>query len=307
MASEKPTVVYSAIACNLGIAATKFIAAFFSGSSAMLSEGIHSVVDTGNEVLLLIGVHRSKKPADELHPFGYGMEVYFWSLMVAVLLFGLGGGLSIYEGIARLRSPRPLEGAMWSYIVLVAAFVIEGISWVIAAKELRRGPAKDMSLWHVVRTSKDSTVFLVLVEDSAALIGLTIAIIGVFLSHHFGQVWDAIASIAIGTVLAGVGTFLMFECKGLLAGESAHPGVVSRICEVALNDGAVQQVQRPLTMHLGPDEILLAMSVQFRAGISGDDVIMAIARIESQIRSAEPRIKHIFIEADSFRRTASRV
>ncbi|MDB6056991.1 MAG: Cation efflux protein [Verrucomicrobiales bacterium] len=305
MASEKPTVVYAAIACNLGIAATKFIAAFFSGSSAMLSEGIHSVVDTGNEVLLLIGVHRSKKPADELHPFGYGMEVYFWSLMVAVLLFGLGGGLSIYEGIARLRNPRPLESAMWSYIVLVGAFVIECVSWVIAAKELRKGPAKNMSLWRVIRTSKDSTVFLVLVEDSAALIGLTIAILGVFLSHHFGQVWDAIASIAIGIVLAGVGTFLMFECKGLLAGESAHPEVVSRICEVALTDAAVEQVQRPLTMHLGPDEILLAMSVQFRRGISGEDVIEAIARVESQIRTAEPRIKHVFIEADSFRKTGS--
>lgn len=300
---EKPIVIYGAIACNLGIAATKFIAAVMTGSSAMLSEGIHSVVDTGNELLLLLGVHRSKRAPDELHPFGYGMELYFWSLMVAVLLFGLGGGFSIYEGVSRLRSPRPLESPTLNYIVLGIAFIMESISWIIASKGLRKRAGKKVTLWRAMRMSKDPAVFIVLAEDSAALIGLVIAAAGVFLSHLFGQVWDAIASIAIGATLAVVAVYLTFECKGLLAGESANPELVASIREVALTDSAVEAVQRPLTMHLGADEILLAMGVEFKPQLTAPDIIQAIDRLETQIREIDPRIRQIFIEAASFRRS----
>lgn len=306
MSGEKTFVVYAATAANLAIAATKFIAAFFSGSSAMLSEGIHSVVDTCNELLLLLGVHRSKRPPDELHPFGYGMELYFWSLMVAVLLFGLGGGLSVYEGVSRLRNPRPLQSPTWNYVVLGIAFIIEATSWSIAARSLRKRWGKDVSLWRAVRMSKDPSIFTVLAEDTAALIGLVIAALGVFLSHHVAPVWDAIASIAVGVTLASVASFLTFECKGLLAGESASPQLISRIRELASNDPSVQRVQRPLTLHLGPDEILLAMGVQFKRDLSRGDVIGAIDRLEAKIREADSRIKRIFIEAHSFRELAER-
>jgi cation diffusion facilitator family transporter len=298
---EKPIVVYGAIACNLGIAATKFIAAVITGSSAMLSEGIHSVVDTGNELLLLLGVHRSKRAPDDMHPFGYGMELYFWSLMVAVLLFGLGGGFSIYEGVSRLRTPRPLESPTLNYIVLGIAFIMESVSWIIASKGLRKRAGKGVTLWRAMRMSKDPSVFIVLAEDSAALIGLVIATVGVFLSHHFAQVWDAIASIAIGVTLAVVAVYLTFECKGLLAGESANPQLVSRVRDVASADPAVVAVQRPLTMHLGPEEILLAMGVEFKPELSAPEIIRAIERLEAHIRQVDSRIRQIFIEAESFR------
>lgn len=305
MSGEKPIVVYVATAANLGVAVTKFIAAFVTGSSAMLSEGIHSVVDTGNEFLLLFGLHRSKRQADEMHPFGYGMEVYFWSLMVAMLLFSVGGGLSVYGGISRLRNPRPLESPTWNYVVLGIAFVMEGTSWTMAARSLRKRWGKEVPLWQAFRRSKDSSVFTVLAEDSAALIGLVIASAGVYLSHHVAHVWDAIASISIGVTLASVAAFLTYECKGLLAGESANPQLVSRIRELASTDPAVQRVQRPLTLHLGPNEILLAMGVQFKPEMSGTDVIGAIDRLEAKIREADSRIKQIFIEADSFRELAA--
>jgi cation diffusion facilitator family transporter len=301
MSGEKPFVVYGAIACNLGIAATKFIAAYFTGSSAMVSEAIHSVVDTGNELLLLLGLHRSKRPPDDGHPFGYGMELYFWSLIVAVLLFGLGGGLSVYEGIFRLRNPRQLENPTWNYVVLGIAFVMEATSWFIAARSMRKRWGRDVNLLRAVRLSKDPSVFTVLAEDSAAIAGLIIAAAGVFLAHHVSHVWDAIASIAIGVTLAGVAAFLTFECKGLLAGESANPQLVSRIRDLASADPAVTKVQRPLTMHLGPNQILLAMGVQFKSDLSGAEIISAVDRLETRIRQADSRIRQIFIEANSFR------
>jgi divalent metal cation (Fe/Co/Zn/Cd) transporter len=230
-----------------------------------------------------------------------GMELYFWSLMVAVLLFGLGGGVSIYEGVSRLRSPRPLESPTWNYIVLAVAFIMEAVSWVIAAKELRKRWGKNVTLWRAMRMSKAPSVFVVLAEDSAALIGLFIAGAGVFLSHYVGVVWDAIASIAIGITLGAVAVFLASECKGLLAGESADPELVSQIRDVASTDPAVKAVQRPLTMHLGPEEILLAMGVNFKPELSAQDIIRAIDRLEDRIRQVDPRIRQIFIEADSFR------
>jgi cation diffusion facilitator family transporter len=304
MAAEsaaKPIAVYGAMAANLAIAATKFVAAFWTGSSAMLSEGIHSVVDTGNEVLLLLGVHRSHKPPDDLHPFGHGKELYFWSLVVAILIFGVGGGMAVYEGITHVLHPAPLEDPTANYIVLGVAFVAESLSLSIALKEVWAAKGT-RSLWQAVHTSKNPAVFVVLVEDSAALAGLVVAFCGVFFGHLFHvPVLDGIASLVIGSILAIVAIFLAYESKGLLVGESAAPEIVQSVQRLATGDPAVEQIQRPLTMHFGPRDVLLTMAIQFRRGLSGAEVVAAVDRLEQAIRAAHPSITRIFIEAEALR------
>ncbi len=295
--SERPIVLYGAIAANLGIAATKFVAASFTGSSAMLSEAIHSVVDTGNQLLLLVGVHRSSRPSDEMHPFGHGKELYFWSLMVAVLLFGLGGGMAIYEGITHVLHPRKAEALVWNYTVLGIAFIFESCSWIIAAREFAK-KKKVRSYLAAFHASKDPSVYTVLAEDTAALAGLIIAGLGTAVSDwiDYPQA-DGIASIMIGVLLALVSLFLLVESKDLLIGESTDRDVVIGIRKIAGTDPFVERVRDPLTMHFGPEEVLLILEIQFQSGISASDVTQTIDRVESRIRQQYPQIRSIYIEA----------
>jgi cation diffusion facilitator family transporter len=299
---ERPVTVYGAMAANAVIAVSKFAAAIISGSSAMLSEGIHSVVDTGNELLLLLGIHRSQKPADELHPFGYGKELYFWSLIVAILLFGLGGGMSIYEGITHLQHPAVIRDPTWNYVVLGIAFVAEGTSWAIALKKLLEKKKKGRGLWQALRASKNPAVFVVLAEDSAALAGIVVAFLGVLLGHRLQNPYlDGAASIIIGLILTAVAGFLAYESRDLLVGESADAEVVQSIRTLAEADPAVVGVARPLTMHFGPDQVLLNLDIEFRPHLSASEVTAAVDRLEAKIRSEWPSIRRIFIEAESLK------
>ena len=302
MAGEKPIAVYGAAAANGVIAITKFVAAGFTGSSAMAAEGIHSVVDTGNQLLILFGIKRSKTPADERHPFGYGKELYFWSLIVAMLLFGIGGGMSIYEGIRHFRHPAELGDPTWNYWVLGIALVVESIAWWLALRELLKSQG-ERSLWQALRESKDPAVFIVLGEDTAAMLGLIVAFLGVYLGHRFeNAAFDGIASVIIGLILAAVAVFLAYESKGLLIGESADLKVVRGIQEIGRQDEAVEEVAPPLTMYLAPREVLLTLEVDFKNNLSAEEVEQSIDRIEKRIREAYPQIKRIFIEAESLKR-----
>jgi cation diffusion facilitator family transporter len=300
--SERTITVYGAMAANAVIAASKFAAAIISGSSAMLSEGIHSVVDTGNELLLLLGIHRSEKPADALHPFGYGKELYFWSLIVAILLFGLGSGMSIYEGISHIRHPAVIRDPTWNYVVLGIAFVAEGTSWAIALKKLLEKKKKGHGVWQALRDSKNPAVFVVLAEDSAALAGIVVAFLGVLLGHRLRNPYlDGAASIIIGLILTAVAGFLAYESRDLLVGESADAEVVQSIRKLAEADPAVVGAARPLTMHFGPDQVLLNLDIEFRPNLSASEVAAAVDRLEASIRREQPSIKRIFIEAESLK------
>ncbi|BAY11416.1 cation diffusion facilitator family transporter [Calothrix sp. NIES-2098] len=296
--SSKKT-IFAAMAANLAIAITKFIAAAITNSSAMISEGIHSVVDTGDQLLLLLGIRMSQKPADESHPFGYGQELYFWTLIVAILIFAIGGGMSIYEGITHLIKPSPLEDPMWNYIVLGIAIIFEGSSWTIALKEFL--PTKgDQTFWQAIKNSKDPTVFTVLFEDSAAILGLIVALVGIFLGHVFNNVYfDGIASIIIGVILAVVAVLLATESKGLLVGESANPRIIADIRSLSKTEPGVQNVMRILTMQLGPQEILLNLEIQFARHLSGEEIALTVERLETRICQKHPEVKQIFIEAKS--------
>ncbi len=297
--SESPVAVYSAMAANGLIAIAKFFAAAFTGSSAMFSEGIHSLVDTGNQGLVLLGIRRSKKPADTKHPFGYGKELYFWSLIVAILIFGLGGGISFYEGISHIRDPHELGDPTASYIVLGFAFVVESFAFITAYRALRKTSAgKNNGFIEALKQSKDPSIFTVLVEDAAALAGIIIAFLGVYLGHLFGTPYlDGVASILIGIILALVAAFLAYESKGLLLGESADPEVVNTIEEIAETDKHVDSVVAPLTMHFGPRQVLLNLEVKFVPNLSTSELAQAVNRLEGKIRERHPHITRIFIEA----------
>jgi cation diffusion facilitator family transporter len=299
--ASHPIAVYGAIAANLVIAIVKFIAAFITGSSAMLSEGIHSVVDTGNQLLLLLGIHQSKRPADDSHPFGHGKDLYFWGLVVAMLLFGIGGGMSVYEGITHLQHPVKLTNPTWSYVVLGVAFLLEGTSFIIAMRELHHDKARKATWWEAMRNSKDPSIYVVVAEDAAALAGVVVAAAGIFLGHWLeNPLFDGAASIAIGVILGIVAVFLAYESKGLLLGESADPDIVAGIQSIAAKDEAVEAVKPPLTMHLSPRNILLAMTVQFHQDLSATEVVAAIDRLQCQIQQQFPEVTRIFIEADAF-------
>lgn len=301
--SGKPITIYSAIAANFGIAITKFAAGAASGSSAMLSEGVHSLVDTGNQMLLLLGIRQSRKPACELHPFGRGMEQYFWSLIVAILLFGAGGGVSLYEGIHRLQDPSKLGDPFWSYVVLAAAILMEGASWLVAWREFKRRKQDSHGFFRALRSSKDPSIFVVLVEDTAAMAGLLVAFTGIFLGHRLGNIYfDGAASLLIGAILVVVAFFLIYESKGLLMGESADAGQVRLIRELADGDPAVAAVHDLLTMHLGPADVLLNIEIEFRPELGAEEAAQAIDRIESSIRERVPDVKRIFVEAKASKR-----
>ena len=298
MASSKKA-IYAAIVGNFAIAVTKFIAAGISGSSAMLSEGIHSLVDTGNGGLLLFGLRRSQRPADSRHPFGYGKEVYFWTLMVAVLIFGLGGGISIYEGIQHMLHPEPIGDPTLSYIVLALAIVFEAIVWGIAWREFNRLRG-EVSSWRFIRATKDPTLFAVLFEDTAALLGLVVALIGIFLSRQLEMpILDGAASVVIGVILCVTASLLLYESKGLLVGEGADPEVMADVQRLTEGDAAIQQVVRGLTLQMGPEEIILNLEVKFAPDLDAEAVEKAVDRLERGVREKHAEVKYIFVEAES--------
>ena len=290
------------IAALLGnglIAITKFVAAGMTGSSAMLSEAIHSVVDTSNQGLLLFGMSRATKPADSEHPFGYGMELYFWAFIVAIFLFAMGAGLSLYEGVSKLQTPHPISDPTINFIVLGLAMVFEAIAWSVAFKEFRRRKGA-WGYWEAVRRSKDPAVFVVLFEDTAAVLGLIAAFIGIALSVYYdNSMYDAAASLAIGIILAATATFLVIECKGLLIGEGANRDVVAGVEGIVNAQEGILAVNELLTMHLGPEDILLNISIDFADDLSSSAVEAAISEMERQIKQAYPEVKRIFIEAQS--------
>ena len=294
---DKPIAVYGALVANLAIAVTKFIAAAVTGSSAMVAEGVHSVVDTVNQVLLLVGVKRSRRPPDPAHPFGHGAELYYWGLLVAVALFGIGGGLAFYEGIEHLRHPNPLQDPTWNYVVLGVAFVLDGGSWLLALRELRRDHP-GLGIWQAYRTSKDPAIYTVLAEDTADLVGILLAAAGIALGHATGNpMWDGLGSIAIGALLAGISFYLARTGRSLLTGQAAAPEVVESVRQLAAADPAVARVAVPLTMHLGPEEILVNVELGFRPELSAEEVGRASVRIEAAIREAHPTVTRVFTEA----------
>jgi cation diffusion facilitator family transporter len=289
-------VIYVAIIGNLAIALMKFLAAAYTGSSAMLSEGIHSTVDTGNQLLLLLGVNRSRQPADARHPYGYGKELYFWSLIVAMVLFGIGGGMAIYEGIIHIAYPEPLEEPLLAYVILGISMLLEGVSWSFAIRALLAEKGKH-TLWQALRRSYDPSALTVLLEDTAALIGLTAAFIGVYLTHRFNNPYfDGAASILIGITLCIVSLILIRESKGLLVGEAATPEVVASVTALALDDPAVIAVSQVLTLVFGPEEVLLNIEAQFVPTLSVNELVKVVSRLKLTIHRCHPNIKRIFIE-----------
>ncbi len=292
-------VIFAALIGNSLIAICKFVAAAITGSSAMLSEAIHSVVDSGNQLLLLYGIRRAARPADSEYAFGYGMELYFWTFIVAILIFGFGAGISLYEGVDSIRFPHAIENIRVNYIVLAMAAVFEAVAWWIAFKEFRRRQGKH-GFFAAIRHSKDPTVFTVLFEDTAAMLGITVAFVGIALSDWLGiPEIDGIASIIIGLILASTAALLAFESKGLLIGESADRLVVQGINELVEMDPRVKNTNEILTMHLGPQDVLLNLSIDFEDHISANDVEAAISQFETKIKSTYPEIRRVFIEAQS--------
>ena len=293
------TVIYAALAGNGLIAVTKFAASVYTGSSAMLSEAVHSVVDTGNQGLLLLGIARSKRPADREHPFGYGMEVYFWAFVVAILIFGLGAGISFYEGITALADPHPVSNFLVNYIVLGLAMIFEGVAWTMAYREFNRVRGR-RSILQEVRQSKDPTVFTVLFEDSAAMLGLVVAFVGLLAAQFLDLVWaDAAASIAIGAILALTAVGLAYETKSLLTGEAAAPSTVRAIRQMALDEPAVRAINELRTVHFGPEDILTNISLDFEDRSDLNEVEATVTRLERRIKDRFPDIGRVFVEAQA--------
>jgi cation diffusion facilitator family transporter len=298
---ESKKAVIAAIIGNAAIAAIKFAAAAMTGSSAMLSEGIHSLVDTGNGALLFLGIKRSSRPPSATHPFGYGKELYFWSLIVAISIFGIGGGMSIYEGILHIRHPSELTNPTINYIVLGLAMIFESMSFTVAYRAFRTVKG-DRGALSAIHHGKDPSLFTVLFEDTAALSGLLVAFAGVFLAHQFDNpFFDGAASVIIGCILAVVAVWLAWESKGLLVGESADPHLVDDVRRFAGDDPVVTGVGAVLTMHLGPEEVLLNLEVEFAPGTQAEEIHAAIHRIEEHITAHHPEVNRIFIEVESLR------
>jgi cation diffusion facilitator family transporter len=306
--SEVSIVVWGALAANLLITVAKYVAASVTGSSALLSEAIHSTADTGNELLLILGVKLSRKRADRLHPFGRGQEIYFWGLIVALVLFALGGGLSLYEGVQHIRDPQPIENVGWNYFVLGCAFVFEGASFLLAMRTMRQAAqATGKSFLEATHSSKNPEHFVVLFEDTAALLGIVVAAISVFASQALQMpVLDGIGSIVIGLILTLAAFVLAYECRSLLLGESAEPEKVAAIRNLVAQDSAVDRVGMALTMYLGPEEILLNLEVDFKNDLMAGDIEASVQRLEARIREQHPDVGRIFIEATSLSRSARR-
>lgn len=294
------SVIYSALAGNTAIALTKFAAAGFTGSAAMLSEAIHSVVDTGNQLLLLFGLRRAAKPADAKHPFGYGLQLYFYTFVVAVLIFGVGAVVSIWHGLEKIRHPTPVEHAWVNYLVLSAGVLFEGGVWVVALRAFNTERAGRAWI-SAIRSSKDPTVFTVLFEDTAALAGLGVALLGVFLSETFdAPVLDGVASLVIGGILAVTAFFLASESQSLLTGEAASYDTRRGINRIARAEPGVVGLNQARTMHFGPNEVLVVLSLDFDDDLPAGEVERIVTRIERKIKVAHLDVRQVFIEAQSF-------
>lgn len=294
--SESRLTLFAALAANLGIAVAKFVAAAITGSSAMLTEGFHSVVDSLNQLLLLYGQKRSEQPPDDRHPLGYGRELYFWSFVVAILIFATGAGLSIYEGILHIQAPEPIRSPTINYVVLAIALLLEGASWLIAVREF--GNARgDLGWWAAIRQSKDPASFIVLFEDSAAMFGLLVAGTGITLSLQTGDPrWDGVASVVIGVALAAVALALARESKGLLIGEPADPALEAAVRAAISRRPEVSGINEITTIHLGPRNIFLGLSVDFVDQVPVGRVEALIAEAEVELRERWPAIRAIYIK-----------
>jgi cation diffusion facilitator family transporter len=298
-------VLYGALAANLGIGVAKFVAAGITGSSSMLTEGVHSCVDSGNQILLLYGQHRAKRQPDAIHPFGYGRELYFWAFVVAILIFAVGAGVSVYEGYLHILEPEPLRDPLVNYIVLAIAFAMEGASWFIAMREFAKAKG-DSGWWRAIRQSKDPAGFIVLFEDSAALAGLVIAGIGVWASHAFADPRiDGVASILIGLILGLVAMLLAREAKGLLIGERANPHVVETVRSIVAAHPAVSAVNHVRTIHTAPDAIFVAVSADFVDTVTMGDGETIIEEMEDQLREAVPTLSSIYIRPEKSENAAT--
>ena len=298
-ASSSKKVIFAALAGNSLIAITKFIASYITGSSAMLSEGIHSLVDTGNQGLLLYGMKQAEKPASAEFPFGHGKEIYFWSFVVAILVFALGAGVSLYGGIKHIMHPAEIANPLVNYIVLSLAMVFEGAAFFFALKEFKKVKGQ-LTYFEALKQGKDPSIFVVLFEDGAALLGLVVALIGVFLAERTGiAMFDGIASVVIGVILAVTATFLAIETKGLLIGESADPEIVKAIHAMVDEIDPIERTNEVLTMHMGPNYILVNVSADFAPTASSDEVEGSIAELDKRIKKRFSNVKRIFVEAES--------
>jgi cation diffusion facilitator family transporter len=292
--ADNTRVLLIALAANLGIAVAKFVAAGITGSSAMLTEGVHSLVDSTNQLLLLYGQKRANKPPDALHPGGYGRELYFWSFVVALLVFALGAGVSVYEGIVHLREPEPASSPLIAYVVLAIAFGLEAGSTYAAFRQFDAARS-GRSWWAALTGTKDATVVIVLLENGAAMAGLLIAAVGLGISQLTGDPhYDGIASIVIGLILGAVAIFLAREAKGLLIGEAADPALVEALRQSATRDG-VTGIGEIVTVHNAPTQIVVAMNVDFDNRLGAGDVERIIDAIERDVRSAYPSVTRIYV------------
>jgi cation diffusion facilitator family transporter len=290
--------LYGGIAANVAIAISKFVAAYFTGSSAMLSEGIHSLVDTGNSGLLLYGTAQSQRPPDAEHPFGHSKELYFWGLIVAVLIFAIGGGMSFYEGIKHIQHPEPIEDAGWNYVVLGLSFLFEGIAFYLSVKALLAQADGNTSFVKMLKTSRDPAVFASVMENLAALIGLAVAGLGVFLGHLLNNPYfDGGASIAIGLLLMLVAIFLVGRTKGLLVGTGVDAATLANLERIARAAPQVREIRSPLTMYLGPNDVIMALDVDFADNLNSTEVATAVEHLQDAIRKEHPEVQRIFIEA----------
>ncbi|MET3977613.1 cation diffusion facilitator family transporter [Mucilaginibacter sp. UYP25] len=297
--------IYSALAANLLIAVTKFIAGGFTNSSSMISEGIHSMVDTVNQVLLLYGLKRSHKAPDVSHPFGYGRELYFWSFIVSILIFGLGGGISIYQGINHIVKPEELGDPFWNYIVLASSFVFEGVSLVIAIKEFNK-VRNGQSWWSAIVRSKDPSSFLVLFEDGAAVLGLAIVFVFMLIGHNYNMPYmDGIASVLVGLLLVFVSAILARESRSLLMGEGIARNTQHKIRVLAEKDEAVIKVINVLSTYQAPDDVVLLLIVEFSPDIDTEDITASIERVRLAIKTAFPLIKLVFVQPQTYTRIPS--
>lgn len=294
--SGSRSVVYAALAGNLAIAVIKFVAAALTGSSAMLSEGVHTLVDSVNELLLLYGMRRAARPRDLNHPFGHGRELYFWSFIVALLVFGLGAGVSLYEGINHLLHPEPMQRAFVNYVVLLASFAFEGASWWVALREFRAAKG-DKGYFEAFRSSKDPTTFTVLFEDSAALVGLLIAAAGIAAAQALDMPrLDGVASIGIALVLAASSLLLARETKELLIGEAASPQVRESILRIAGHDPGVRCANGVLTIQMGPSQVVAALSADFHDQLNTTEIEACVNRIETAVKEGHPEVTILFVK-----------
>jgi cation diffusion facilitator family transporter len=297
--TESTPAALAALLGNLAIACVKFVAAGVTGSSAMVAEGIHSLVDTGNGALILIGLRRSQRGPDPQHPFGHGKELYFWTVVVAVMVFAVGGGMSVYEGILHLLRPRTMENVRWNYLVLGLAALIEGASWIVAARQFARR-RDGQGIWTAIRRSKDPSLVAILFEDSAALLGLVVAALGVFLGSRLeNPYFDGGASIVIGLILMTVGVLLARETLSLLVGESPPAQTMASLRRIALAEPAVARVGQAMAVHFGPEEVVLNLELFFHPAQSMAEVAAAVDRVERRIRATHPEMRYVFLGAEA--------